>query len=317
MNKTTLWKIVVIIILCLLVAGLFTQFLSCSPAQSQVAPASPIQVTDHLGRTVGLAKYPQRIISLAPGNTEIVYALGLGDRVVGVTNYDEYPPEVKQKAKIGGFSTPDIEKVVALAPDLILAASIHKGKVISDMESRGLTVLVLDPKNLEEVMEAMTLIGEVTGQDKEAAQATAAMGRRIAAVRQLTAGLSPDAKPRVFYIVWHDPLMTAGADTWFNEFINLGGGVNLFSDLKAYPQVNLETVLQRDPQVIVVGSGHGSGGNLSFQWAGAESRLKGTVALKSGRVYPIDADLVSKPGPRLVDGLEAILRLIHPELVKK
>jgi iron complex transport system substrate-binding protein len=266
---------------------------------------------------VTLSRYPQRIVSLAPGNTEILFALGLGERIVGVTEYDDYPPEVSQIAKIGGFSTPDLEKVVALAPDLIVAASIHEARVVPELERRGLPVLALVPKSLEELLEAVTLAGRATGEVKEAERVVKELSDRIEAVRQLTAGLSPGERPKVFYIVWHDPLMTAGSDTWLEQLITIAGGVNLFHELMEYPRVDLEVVLQKDPQVIIANTGHGASRELAFQWASTEPRLKGTEALQRGRVYLIDADLVNRPGPRLVSGLEEMLRLIHPDLARK
>lgn len=278
---------------------------------------SAIELTDQLGRVVKLDKMPQRIISLAPQNTEILFALGLGDKVVGVTTYCNFPPEAQEKPKIGGFSTVDVEKVVSLSPDLVVAALIHEKETISQLESHGLKVLALAPKTLSEVTQAIELVGKATGTETQARRVVEDMETRMATVARLVAGLSAEGRPRVFYVVWHDPLMTAGGDTTQSELIDLAGGRNIFDDLSKYPTVDLEALLERQPQVIIAGSGHGSAQNSPLEWAKSEPRLKNTEALIQNRVFGIDADIVSRAGPRIVDGLEEMLRLIHPELAAK
>jgi iron complex transport system substrate-binding protein len=278
---------------------------------------SAIELTDQLGRVVKLDKMPQRIISLAPQNTEILFALGLGDKVVGVTTYCNFPPEAQEKPKIGGFSTVDVEKVVSLSPDLVVAALIHEKETISQLESHGLKVLALAPKTLSEVTQAIELVGKATGTETQARRAVEDMETRMATVARLVAGLSAEGRPRVFYVVWHDPLMTAGGDTTQSELIDLAGGRNIFDDLSKYPTVDLEALLERQPQVIIAGSGHGSAQNSPLEWAKSEPRLKNTETLIQNRVFGIDADIVSRAGPRIVDGLEEMLRLIHPELAAK
>ena len=278
---------------------------------------SAIELTDQLGRVVKLDKMPQRIISLAPQNTEILFALGLGDKVVGVTTYCNFPPEAQEKPKIGGFSTVDVEKVVSLSPDLVVAALIHEKETISQLESHGLKVLALAPKTLSEVTQAIELVGKATGTETQARRAVEDMETRMATVARLVAGLSAEGRPRVFYVVWHDPLMTAGGDTTQSELIDLASGRNIFDDLSKYPTVGLEALLERQPQVIIAGSGHGSAQNSPLEWAKSEPRLKNTEALIQNRVFGIDADIVSRAGPRIVDGLEEMLRLIHPELAAK
>ncbi|HEX77820.1 MAG TPA: cobalamin-binding protein [Dehalococcoidia bacterium] len=299
----------------LLLAILGSSLVACGPAEE--AKDFPLEITDQLDRTVRLEKIPERIISLASSNTEILFALGLGDRVVGVTKYCDFPPEARQKEQIGGFSTPDIEKVVSLSPDLIVAASIHQKKIIPELERRNLPVIALAPKTLSDVLEAITLMGRISGRVDEAKRLVEDMQGRIDRVTSLTEGLSSQDRPRVFYISWHDPLRTVGGDKLHNELIRVAGGENIFGDVTGYPTVDLEIVLERDPQVIVASSGHGSAGRSPFQWAISEPRLKGTEALKLGRVYEVDADIVSRPGPRIVQGLEAMLQFIHPELHKK
>ncbi len=285
---------------------------ACAPQES--ARPGETSIIDQLGRTVPLKGIPQRIVSLAPGNTEILFALGLGDRVVGVTTYDNYPPEASEKEKVGGFSTPDLEKVVALAPDLIVAAPIHEKEVIPALERHGLTVLSLAPETLDEVIQAIELTGIATGTGEAAQRLAGTMKGKINIISQATANLS---RPRVFYIVWHEPLMAAGKNTFIDELITKAGGANIIDNLSQYPTVDLELVLQRNPEILICNSGHGSGGDSPFQWAQSEPRLKDVAARQTGCVYEINADFVNRAGPRIVDGLEQMLRFLHPDIAEK
>ncbi len=286
---------------------------ACTPMPEET-PSSPIEITDQLGRVVKLTKIPERIISLAPSNTELLFALGLADRVVAVTDYCDYPPEAKDKPSIGGFSTPNIEEIVARSPDLILAVSRHESKIIPQLENKGLTVLALNLKTLDEALGAITLIGEVTGKEEEASNLVADMQNRIKAVTNKTDSLPEGERPRVFYLTWHDPLKTSGSGTLNHELIQKAGGRNIFADIAGIAGVDLELLVARDPQVMIAGIGMGSGEDKPFQYLKTESRLQNTEARKNGRIYGIDMDLTGRAGPRIVEGLERFAKCIHPEL---
>jgi iron complex transport system substrate-binding protein len=316
--KSKLYRICTVF-LVLTIALVFAA--SCvSPPES--TSTLPTEVIDQLGRTVALDKPPQRIISLAPSNSEILFALGLADRVVAVTDYCNYPPEAEAKPTIGGFSTPNMEAIVALSPDLILATSIHEAKIIPQLEGRGLNVLALNPKTIEGVLEAIALTGAVVGVEERASELVAGMRQRIKAVTGETAGLPPEQRPATCYIVWHDPLMIGGSGTLQDELIEKAGGMNIAGmlssyyaiDLTDYAKISLETFMAADPEVIIAGVGHGSGQDQTFQYAQTEPRLRDTDARRHDRIYAIDADLTSRPGPRIVEGLEEFARFIHPEL---
>jgi iron complex transport system substrate-binding protein len=270
-----------------------------------------------LGRAVKLDKIPQRIISLAPSNTEILFALGLAERVVAVTDYCNYPPEAKDKPSIGGFSTPNIEKVVALSPDLVLATSIHQKQVIPNLEQRGITVFALAPKTLDEVLEAITLAGKITGEEKEASKLVARMQTRIKAVTDKTSSLPEVQNPKVLYITWHDPLKTAGAETLHDELIRKAGGTNVARNLTGYAGITLEAVIDANPEVMIAGVGMGTGADAPLQFALTEPRLRNTDARLHNRIYAIDVDLAGRAGPRIVDALEQFAHYIHPELFKE
>ena len=300
------------IALCLICLALPVT-VACATGDSS-APTGSIEITDQAGRVVTLDAIPQRIVSLAPSNTEILFALGLNDSIVGVTDWCDYPPEALEKDSIGDFYPPNIEAIVAMEPDLVVAANIHKDEYVPQMESLGLKVIVLDPKTVDEVIDAIAIAGEATGTEDAASQLAEDMQARIDDVQSLVSGLSEEEIPRVFYVIWHDPLMTVGNDTLQDEVIQLAGGQNIFDDLSGYPVVDLETILDRDPQVIIVGSGHDVEQDATFQWVQNEARLRDTEAAREGMIFKIDADLVDRPGPRIVDGIEEMLRLIHPEL---
>jgi iron complex transport system substrate-binding protein len=288
--------------------------LSCIP---QIPQSPPGNIVDGLGRQVTINAVPQRIVSLAPSNTEILFALGLGDKVVGVTEYCNYPEEAKTKPKVGGFSTVDIEKVVSLKPDLVLATNIHSKTIIPALENLGITVVALTPGSLNQVLDSITLAGKITGQDKEASELVGSLSARVNEITDKTEKLSPDQRPRVFYVTWHDPLMTAGTGTLSNDVISLAGGQNIASDIDGNKTIDLETVINRDPEVIIVSVGMGTGEDLPWQYIKSESRLSNTQALLNDRVYKIDGDLIHRPGPRIVDALERMAQFIHPELFEQ
>jgi len=301
---------------CLVLAVMLSLFAGCTTPAEEAAP-SPIEVTDQLGRVVKLDKIPEKIISLSPSNTEILFALGLADKVVGVTDYCNYPPEAQEKPSIGGFSTPNIEEVVALSPDLILATSIHEKRIIPQLEGRGMAVFALNPKTLDEVLESITLVGEITGKDEEASQLVTEMRNRIKAVTDKTDNLPESQRPKVFCITWHDPLMTPGSGTRHDELVVKAGGINVARDLSGYADISLEAVIEANPQVIIAGVGMGSGEDLPFQFVKTEPRLRNVDARINNRVYSMDVDLAGRPGPRITEALEKFAEFIHPELFKK
>ncbi|MFC2056772.1 ABC transporter substrate-binding protein [Chloroflexota bacterium] len=302
-----------IMLLCLISA--------CAPAttKEQELPSGaisfPLEITDQADKVVRIEKEPERIVSLSPSNTEIVYALELQEKLVAVTEYCHYPEAAQQKPKIGGFSNVDIEKVVAMEPDLVLAANMHKDEITTELERLGITVLTINPKTIDDVLLAIDLVGIAMGHREAAASVTAEMNGRIEAVTSKTAELSDAQRMKVLYIVWHDPLMTVTSITRIHEMITKAGGINIAADLgDDYPTISLEAVLIADPQVIIAGSGHGSGQDAPFQFALTEPRLAEVEARLQNRIYEIDADLTSRAGPRIVQGLEKLAEFIHPGL---
>ncbi|MFQ5924426.1 MAG: ABC transporter substrate-binding protein [Dehalococcoidia bacterium] len=279
--------------------------IACTPGR----PPGPGMITDDLGRTVTIAETPGRVVSLAPSITEILFALGLGDRVVGVTDYSDYPEEALAKPRVGGYWQPSLEKIVALTPDLLLMT--ERPDLISEFENLGLTFVVLDPDDMDGILKNIELIGQITGVEQRAEALTADMEARIEAVVAKT-GEAP--KPRVFYVIdASDPSKpwTAGGGTFIDALIGLAGGENIAATAGQWTQFSLEAVVNADPEIIIADAGMGTALAPDLERL---SGWKEIGAVKEGKVYLIDGALTSRPGPRIVDGLEEMARIIHPEL---
>ncbi|MDI3298764.1 MAG: cobalamin-binding protein [Bacillota bacterium] len=289
-------------------------------ASSQPAAAAahfPVTLTDYAGQRVTIAKEPRRIVSFAPSNTEILFALGLGRRVVGVDAYSDYPPQARSLPKVsapGPQLDYSVEKVVALKPDLVLTIS-GTGKVDAQLRQLGIPVLVIQPADLEQVLDSIRLIGRATGASAQAGRLVASMQRRIQAVEAGARAIPSSQRLRVFYEVWNKPLMTAGPGSFIDDLITRAGGINVAHDAKtAWPQFSEEELLARNPQVILIPSSNAAEreailGGQRPTWARLE-------AVRNRRVYVVDENLVSRPGPRIVDGLETLFHLLYPQAGK-
>jgi len=309
--RGTNWFLVALLSIALIIALILTVYTLAKPAPHEAEPASPQYVVDDLGRLVAINGTPQRIISLAPSNTEVLFALGLGDKVVGVTMYCDYPPEALNKTKVGGYYGPDIEKIIALQPDLILATDFHRFELIPALEEQGFTVFAVAPQTLDDVLESIQTVGNITGKEQEASGLVNEMQSKIEEIEELTQGLGE--RPRVFYVTWHDPIWTVGRNTWIDNLIWIAGGNNTFSQyFESGAMVEIEWVLFCNPEVIITSSWPDV-----HEWAMNSTALEVTDARQNGRVYTCDDNLVQRPGPRLVEGLEWFAYFIHPEIFEE
>ena len=266
-------------------------------------------ITDDLGRKVTISGIPERIVSIAPTNTEILFALGLGDKILGVTTYCDYPPEAMQKEKVGDFSTINMEKVVALNPDLVLATGGEQEGFVEQLEGLGITVVALDPDNLDGVLHNIALVGDITRVRDAANILTENLKQRIEDITSIVKNVS--SKPKVFYVVWDEPLMTAGQGTFPDALITLAGGTNLGAAASGrWPTYSLEMLVAQDPEVIVLAA-HG----ISAERMESLSVWNNLTAVQNGRVYTLDPNVASRAGPRIVDALENMATYIHPELI--
>lgn len=300
---------VLLLIVTLLVSG--CESTPVGTAQSPVPQSSyPMTITDHADRPVAIQQAPRTIVSLAPSNTEILYALGLGNKLIGVDDYSDYPPEAKSKERVG-YSTPNMEKLVALSPDIIFATRIHLKEAVPEMVRRGLTVFVLQPGSLEAVLEGMRTVGKIVDRPQEADAVVAGLQKRIDEVETKTRAVS--TRPRVFFELTAK-LHTAGPGSFANDLIRQAGGTNIAADAKTtWPQLGQEALLAKDPEVIIL-SDHGVG--ETPEKVKARPGWSGVSAVKTGRIYDMNPDLTNRAGPRVVDGLELMAKAIHPELYK-
>jgi len=272
-----------------------------------------VTVVDDAQRTVEISGVPERIISLAPSNTEILFALGLGDKAVGVTDFCDYPEEAQEIEKVGGVE-PNLEKIVDLEPDLVLyiggTAQLEKTQTMEDL---GLTVLVLAPSDIEGIFADIELVGKATGAEDEAEELVAQLRRRMKEVTTKVAISS--YRPLIFYeLDATDPTRpyTAGPGSFIDALIDMAGGFNLgATGGMQWAQFSTEEIIAQDPKIIILGDA-----NYGVTLESVEERPGWGVitAVKEGAIYPIDDTLVSRPGPRIVDGLEELARIIHPEL---
>jgi iron complex transport system substrate-binding protein len=267
----------------------------------------PVTIKDDAGRQVTLVRAPQRIVSIAPSNTEILFALGLGDRVVAVDQFSNYPPEAKQKPQLGSYVKPDLEALVAATPDLVLATEVHTRAVLPELEARKLVTVVVDPKNVDQVFDRILLVGKLTGQDARAEKLVGELKERSSST---TAKVKDAPKTRVFFEL-SPQLHSAGPGTFVHDLIERAAGQNVAADAgQPWPQLSLETIVQRDPEVILLADEVAGESAATVRARPAWDKLS---AVKSGRVVVIDPDLANRPGPRIVDGLEAIARALHPD----
>jgi iron complex transport system substrate-binding protein len=305
MEKTMLRK-------TLLLTLFFTLFLT---ACGSLAPAAGnLTFTDGLGREVKLEGPAQRVVSLAPSNTEILYAIGAGSQVVGRDQLSDYPEAAKAATDIGpSFEALNTELIVSLKPDMVLAAEINTADQVKALEDLGLTVYYLkNPVTLEELYGNLEIVAQLTGHESEAAQLIEDLKARVADVDAKIA--TATEKPTVFYeLDATDPAKpyTVGKGTFITLLIERAGGENIAGELDAYPQLSLEQVVAADPDFIILGD---SAYGISPESVASRPGWDGLSAVKNNQVVPFDDNLVSRPGPRLVDALEALAKLLHPEL---
>jgi iron complex transport system substrate-binding protein len=268
-----------------------------------------VTVEDDAGNVIELDTVPARIISLAPSHTETLYALGLGDKVVGVTEYCNYPPEVAEKPKVGSFTTIDLEQVVGLEPDLVLATSMHMAETVPALQERGIVVFVIDPQTVVAVLDAIDRIGQITGAQHAAQELITDMQTRIDTVQQ---AVTNEPAPRVFWELGAE-LYTVGPDTFIDDLITLAGGENVAADAgSSWPQLSVEAIILKDPDVIVLAD-HNYG--QTAEMVKERPGWSDIRAVQEGNIVEItDDDIVSRPGPRIVDGLEFLAQALHPAL---
>jgi iron complex transport system substrate-binding protein len=282
-------------------------------------------VDDH-GYVTSLASYPNRIVSLGPTNTEILFALGLDNKVVAVTKYDNYPYnftawfEAGNMTSVGDFASPNIEVIASLNPDLIIATGGVQDQLVRTLRDMGYKVLVLDPTSINGVFQDIALVGRAADKNAEAASLVNNMRSRIDAVAAKVANAT--YKPKVYFEVWYDTqgMWSVGSEGWETEFIEKAGGVNIFAnETQKYFTTSSEAVITRNPDVILLPVGMETIGSetpfwVSFDAVKARPGWGSISAVQHDRLYQIDADAINRAGPRIADMIETLAAIFHPEL---
>lgn len=279
-----------------------------------MANVSEKTFTDDVGRRVYLAKPARRVVSLAPSATEILFAVGLDSEVVGVTTFCDYPPAAKTKPKIGS-SIQNLEAIIGLKPDLVLAvkSEIVRPDVLAKLEQLKIPIFILSPKTAEDILGHIGTIGHLVGREREAREVVQGLRDRLQEIRSRMASAKP---ARVFYVVNTDPLISVGTGSFIHQMLELAGGQNIVGHTAiSYPKISLEEVLRKDPEVLLfpVGTTEGIPEAEQQRWR----KWTTLSAVAHNRLHQVKAELVNRPGPRVVDGIEALARAIHPDIISR
>jgi len=276
------------------------------PFMANIAPRTFV---DDLGRKLYLAKAPNRIVSLAPSVTEMLFALGAGDQIAAVTDFCDYPAEARLKPRIGGLK-PSLEAIIAAQPDLVLVPhAFLDPAVLTKLDEMKISTYVLQAKTLEDILTQLNQLGRMLNRSTAATDLVAGLRRRIRAVREQTQTLP---RPKVLYVLNSHPLMTVGPGSFIHQLLDAAGAANVAATAaQPYPRISLEEVLAQNPDILMfpVGAAEGIPESEQAQW----QRWPQLSAVRQHRLYRIDSELVDRPGPRIVDGLEQLARQIHPE----
>ncbi len=300
---------------CLPVLALLLLPLSLlSPALGHPAPQYPFTFLDDNKHEITLTAAPKRLISIGPANTEIIFAIGAEQLLVGVDRYSDYPEAAKKIERVGGLLSPSFDKIVALNPDLvILGASTHP-ELIDKLVALNVPVASILPANLDAIYQRIQLFGQICDKSAKAAQVSRQMKARVKRVREVIDPIPKSKRKSVFYEVWYDPLQSVGPGSFIHALIELAGGLNIAGDAKtAWPLFSLETLIERNPQVIFTTRAK----SVTELLEGHRKAWNRISAVEAKRVYLLNGDEISRPGPRIVRALEAMAQRLYPELFEE
>jgi iron complex transport system substrate-binding protein len=286
--------------------------IACAPARKpETAAASTQQLTDDAGRNVTLPATVDRVITLAPNLTEVVFAVGAGDRLVGNTTYCDYPEQAKSITKVGDTLHPSLERIIALRPQVVLVSTASQLEVFTQqLQSQNIAVFVTDPHDLDGVFKSIEQIGKILNHEQQAQALVQSLRERTNAVEQAVKQTPP---VRTFYQVSAEPLYTAGHDAFVTDLMRRAGGASVTGDVPgAWPKFSNESALAARPDAIILPTG----GSMGAANENPAEALRNSPAVQAGRVYRINDDHLARPGPRAVQGLEEMARSLHPEVFK-
>ena len=299
--------------LILATALLLVAAFACSSARTPTQDqSSGAQLKDDAGRVVTIPQRVDRVITLAPNLTEIVFAVGAGDRLVGNTTYCDYPPEAKTIAKVGDTLHPSLERIIALKPQVVFISTASQLETFTQqLQNQNIVVFVTDPHDLEGIFRSIEQVGQIMGQQQQANALVQKLRERTTAVEQAVKNLPA---VRVFYQASGEPLYVPGHDSFVTDLMRRAGGISVTADVPgAWPKFSNESALAAKPDAIILPTG----GSMSSANSTVAEALRNSPAALAGRVYKINDDLLARPGPRLVDGLEQMARALHPEAFKQ
>jgi iron complex transport system substrate-binding protein len=316
-------KIIAIIATIVIISTVFIYTYYSTQTQIQQGKEG-VTVVDDQGYQTTLTAVPQRIISLAPSVTPILFEIGVGDKVVGVTQYDDYPYnftawfEAGNMTCAGGFSTPNMEAIASLQPDLIFSTNIND-EYISNMRELGYNVIVTGPTSIQGIYQTISLIGKATGAEDNATNLVNTLRIEISETQATIAAANITDKPTVYYEVWYDTsgIMSAGSTSWINDVITTVGGINIFAnETQEYPSTSSEVVVQRNPDIILLPTNMGTGTPFYGSVDDVKTRPAWSTidAVKNNRLYVIDEDIFNEPGCRVADQVKAVAESLYPQL---
>ncbi len=277
----------------------------------------PLTIKDATGYDFTFKEQPKRIVSISPAETEALFALGLDQQIVGVSEYDNYPEGVKSKARIGGVSKPDVEAVVALRPDVVFTGISSSEALVKELRAAGIPIFKTTPKTIDDVMSNIELYGKITNRQAEAKQVTDHMREQVKNVTDAVASLTPEQKKKVY--IEFSPGWTVGKGEFMDEMITLAGGTNIAGNTTGWHEINEEAIVAADPDVILYSkqSMDATTNQTLDQIIRARSGWNKIKAIQNNQLFGLDDDLVSRPGPRVTDGLVEIAHAIYPNLFKQ
>ena len=285
-------------------------------AQSRLAQGTPSAslppgrvLVDETGRRVKIPEDVKRVVSLAPNLTEIVFALDRGDQLAGDTDFCDYPPAATQKPHVGGPVNPNFEQIVALQPDLILATSINRRETVDALDRLGLPVFITDPHSVDEMVASVERIGNALHAEKTTEALVKDLRARLAQLGRRLEGVAPR---RVLFVVWTDPLISIGRDTFISDALRHAGAQSVVDTAAEWPRINLEEIIRLQPEFLVFASAHAGDTQHDIETLRSRPGWRDLDALRDGKIAVI-SDAINRPAPRLVDAIEQLAHALHPE----
>ena len=285
-----------------------------SPPATAPASTKPaetlVEFHDDLGRLVRLRAVPQRIVSLAPSLTETVFALDLGERLAGVTDYCDYPPEARSRAHVGGPINPNLEQIISLHPDVVLATrALNRADTVEALDRLGIPVYTTEARTVADVVASVRRLGEVLGAKSNGEALATAMDRRLVELAHRLAGRAPK---RVFFVVWLDPVISTGQHTFLADALRHAGAESVVTVAQDWPQINIEEVLRQNPDFLVFAGAHQDDPQGAISSLRKRAGWSSLAAVRDGH-FAVVSDALDRPAPRMLDAIEDLARQLHPE----